>query len=167
MAVAAKSQNDLGLETGAVKETWEIEEDQKSAKNCWTLETGICSSRADLFLMYLRWIRNDCTYHAKWNRFQAFSCKIIFVCVQQLIAVKIEIPSMNVKLKLIYEKASIAVNSKAHGYVKPELSKVLDMTVRLMHHQGPVISFWQGRGVEDFGRDHIFSGDRGRIGQRR
>lgn len=48
---------------------------------------------------------------------------------------------MNVKLKLIYEKASIAVNSKAHGYVKPELSKVLDMTVRLMHRQGPVISF--------------------------
>ena len=70
-----------------------------------------------------------------------FHLKLFFVCVQQLIAVKIEIPSMTVKLKLIYEKASIAVNSKAHGYVKPELSKVLDMTVRLMHHQGPVISF--------------------------
>ncbi|XP_066030175.1 uncharacterized protein [Pocillopora verrucosa] len=44
----------------------------------------------------------------------------------ELIAVKSEIPSMNVKLKLIYEKASIAVNSKAHGYVKPELSKIFN-----------------------------------------
>ena len=31
-----------------------------------------------------------------------FHVKLFFVCVQQLIAVKIEIPSMNVKLKLIY-----------------------------------------------------------------
>ena len=97
-----------------------------------------------------------------------FHVKLFFVCVQQLIAVKIEIPSMNVKLKLIYEKASIAVNSKAHGYVKPELSKVLDMTVRLMHHQGPVISFWQGRGGGGFWQgSHFFWGNRGRISRRR
>ena len=88
-----------------------------------------------------------------------FYVKLFFVCVQQLIAVKIEIPSMTVKLKLIYEKASIAVNSKAHGYVKPELSKVLDMTVRSPSRTSHFFltregggGFWQG--------SHFFWGQR-------
>ncbi|XP_058942775.2 uncharacterized protein [Pocillopora verrucosa] len=40
------------------------------------------------------------------------------------IAVKVQIPSMDVELKLIYEKNSIEVNSKAYGYARPKHSKI-------------------------------------------
>nr|XP_058942777.1 uncharacterized protein LOC131771039 [Pocillopora verrucosa] len=40
------------------------------------------------------------------------------------IAVKIQIPSMDVELKLIYEKDFIEVNSKAYGYIRPKHSKI-------------------------------------------
>ena len=55
-----------------------------------------------------------------------------FFCLEQQIAVKIQIPSMDVELKLIYEKNSIEVNSKAYGYTRPKHSKVLDLMVRFI-----------------------------------
>ena len=55
-----------------------------------------------------------------------------FFCFEQQIAVKIQIPSMDVELKLIYEKDSIEVNSKAYGYTRPKHSKVLDLMVRFI-----------------------------------
>ena len=39
---------------------------------------------------------------------------------------------MDVELKLIYEKNSIEVNSKAYGYIRPKHSKVLDLMVRFI-----------------------------------
>lgn len=53
-------------------------------------------------------------------------------CLKQQIAVKIQIPSMDVELKLIYEKDFIEVSSKAYGYIRPKHSKVLDLMVRFI-----------------------------------